>query len=97
MVAAYLRGRHVLVGEIAFHQPILGQKVRRTDNQAVDDKFTVLCYGTDETERTPPGLALDADPRSPFYRISRKIEQFEAGEGARIERYLALKPVQAQC
>ena len=69
----------------------LGAKVQRTGNQAVDDKFTVLCYSTDETERTLPGLALGADPRFPFYRISREIEQVEAGEGARVERYLALK------
>jgi hypothetical protein len=36
-------------------------------------------------------LALDADPRFPFYQISNEIEKVSAGEGSRIDTYLQLK------
>jgi len=38
-----------------------------------------------------PGLALDADMRFPFYRISDEIEKVTEGEGRRIDAYLQLK------
>ena len=37
------------------------------------------------------GVALDADPRFPFYRISHEIEEVSEGEGRRIDAYLQLK------
>jgi hypothetical protein len=68
-----------------------GSKLQSTGNQAVDDKFTVICFSRDEDGRVLPGLALDADIRFPFYRISSEIDKVAAGEGHRIDAYLQLK------
>lgn len=73
----------------------VGQDLQRTGNQAVDDKFTVICYGTGDIT-TLPGLALDTDPRFPFYQISREIEKVAEGEGRRVDSYLQLKTCQAE-
>jgi GTPase SAR1 family protein len=78
-------------GKSTFINYYLGNKLQQTGNQAVDDKFTVLCYSNDDTERVLPGLALDADPRFPFYQMSRDIEAVESGEGSRVDAYLQLK------
>jgi len=78
-------------GKSSFINSYLGKTLQKTGNQAVDDKFTVICHGESETGRTLPGLALDADMRFPFYRISDEIEKVTAGEGRRIDAYLQLK------
>jgi len=78
-------------GKSSFINTYLGRTLQKTGNQAVDDKFTVLCYGEGESGRTLPGLALDADMRFPFYRISDEIEKVTEGEGRRIDAYLQLK------
>ena len=78
-------------GKSTFINHYLGQKLQRTGNQAVDDKFTVICFSKEENVRTLPGLALDADPRFPFYQISRELEHVHEGEGRRIDAYLQLK------
>ena len=78
-------------GKSSFINYFLQARLQSTGNQAVDDKFTVICFGADDPPRTLPGLALDADPRFPFYRISRDIESVAAGEGHRIDAYLQLK------
>ncbi|MBF0108109.1 MAG: dynamin family protein [Magnetococcales bacterium] len=78
-------------GKSTFINSYLGQKIQRTGNQAVDDKFTVICFSKEEKIRTLPGLALDADPRFPFYQISHEIEKVCQGEGQRIDSYLQLK------
>ena len=78
-------------GKSTFINAYLGEKLQLTGNQAVDDKFTVICFSSEETNRTLPGLALDADPRFPFYRMSREIESVAEGEGRRIDAYLQLK------
>ena len=83
-------------GKSTFINSYVGKKVQETGNQAVDDKFTVLCYGPSEEVNTLPGLALDADPRFPFYNISEKIEEVDAGEGNRVDAYLQLKTVKAE-
>ena len=83
-------------GKSSFINYFLKAKLQSTGNQAVDDKFTVVCYGADETPRTLPGLALDADPRFPFYQISRDIESVSAGEGRRIDAYLQLKTCRSE-
>ena len=59
-------------------------------HQAVDDKFTVITFSPDSSQRTLPGLALDGDPRFPFYQISEEIEGVSQGEGAKIDNYLQL-------
>jgi hypothetical protein len=78
-------------GKSTFINNLLGQPLQKTGNQAVDDKFTVICYGREQTPRVLPGLALDSDPRFPFYKISREIEKVMEGEGARLDSYLQLK------
>ena len=83
-------------GKSTFINNYLGKKVQQSGNQAVDDKFTVLCYGENEEPMTLPGLALDADPRFPFYNISDEVEKVDKGEGSRVNLYLQLKTVKAE-
>lgn len=78
-------------GKSSFINAYLGSPLQRTGNQAVDDRFSVICFSEDEEPRTLPGTALDADLRFPFYRISGDIEDVAAGEGRRINNYLQLK------
>ncbi len=78
-------------GKSSFINSYLGRDLQKTGNQAVDDKFTVMCYGEENAGRVLPGLALDADMRFPFYRISDEIEKVTEGEGRRIDAYLQLK------
>jgi len=78
-------------GKSSFINHYLQYRLQSTGNQAVDDKFTVISYTDDEQVRVLPGLALDADPRFPFYKISQAIEEVAEGEGQRIDSYLQLK------
>lgn len=78
-------------GKSTFINQYTGVDLQETGNQAVDDRFTVICYSRDEQVRVLPGLSLDADPRFPFYQISEEIEKVATGEGARIDTYLQLK------
>jgi len=78
-------------GKSTFINQYLSYPLQDTGNQAVDDKFTVICYGGDKDTRTLPGLALDADPRFPFYQTSEELDKVEAGQGRRIDAYLQLK------
>jgi GTPase SAR1 family protein len=78
-------------GKSTFINHYLGSKLQRSGNQAVDDKFTVLCYSSQSTSHALPGQALDSDPRFPFYKVSSEIEKVAAGEGSRIDAYLQLK------
>lgn len=78
-------------GKSSFINEYLDRQIQLTGNQAVDDKFTVICYSEDQEVRTLPGLALDADPRFPFYQISEEIEKVEVGEGGKVDAYLQLK------
>lgn len=78
-------------GKSTFINDYLDQKLQRTGNQAVDDRFTVICYSRDERPHVLPGVALDADPRFPFYQVSKDIELVAKGEGDRIDAYLQLK------
>lgn len=78
-------------GKSTFINHYLGHKIQRTGNQAVDDKFTVICFSGEQEPQVLPGVALDADPRFPFYQISDEIELVAEGEGKRIDAYLQLK------
>ncbi|MEO5373492.1 MAG: dynamin family protein [Alphaproteobacteria bacterium] len=77
-------------GKSTFINHYVGESLQVTGNQAVDDRFTVICYGSDGS-RVLPGTALDADPRFPFYRMSEEVEAVAPGEGRRIDAYLQLK------
>ncbi len=78
-------------GKSTFINHYLGHELQRTATQAVDDKFTVVCFSSDEVIKTLPGIALDADPRFPFYRISHEILELSADNEQRIDAYLQLK------
>lgn len=78
-------------GKSTFINHYIGERIQRSGNQAVDDKFTVLCYSQESTFQALPGVALDSDPRFPFYRVSDQIEQAMEGEGSKIDSYLQLK------
>ena len=78
-------------GKSTFINHYVGQSLQLTGNQAVDDRFTVICYSKEDEVRVLPGLALDADPRFPFYHLSSSIEGIATGEGRRIDAYLQLK------
>ena len=80
-------------GKSTFINSYLGADLQTTGNQAVDDKFTVICFGESAEYRVLPGTALNADPRFPFFRISDEIEKVAPGEGKRIDAYLQLKTV----
>ena len=82
-------------GKSTFINEYLGKKIQRSGNQAIDDKFTVLCYGNNEEVTTLPGLSLDADPRFPFYNISDEVEKVAEGEGSRVNLYLQLKTLKS--
>ncbi len=77
-------------GKSSFINNYLGQAdLQRSGMQAVDDKFTVICFNDDNNQL--PGLALDADPRFPFYQIGKQITGMENQKGERIDTYLQLK------
>ena len=80
-------------GKSTFINHYLGMPLQDTGNQAVDDKFTVICYSGERIPeaRVLPGLALDSDPRFPFYQTSEELERVAPGEGRRIDAYLQLK------
>ncbi len=80
-------------GKSTFINNYIGAKVQDSGNQAVDDKFTAVCYGHNEKVTTLPGIALNADPRFPFYGISDEVDKIELGEGDRINMYMQLKTV----
>jgi GTPase SAR1 family protein len=78
-------------GKSTFINSYLGQTLQHTGTHAVDDKFTVICFTAESAARVLPGVALDADLRFPFYKMSQELEKVEAGEGGRIDAYLQLK------
>ncbi len=82
-------------GKSSFINEYLNIKIQATGNQAVDDKFTVICYSKNSDVVTLPGIALDADPRFPFYNISKEIEKIDKTETS-INRYLQLKAVNSE-
>ena len=78
-------------GKSSFINEFLGETVQRTGNQAVDDKFTVMTFAKREGSHVLPGVALDSDPRFPFYQMSEEIDKVSPGEGRRIDAYLQMK------
>ena len=78
-------------GKSSFINHYLQYNLQGTGNQAVDDKFTVICFNTEDNVRVLPGLALDADARFPFYKISRAIKELTENKGDHIDVYLQLK------
>lgn len=83
-------------GKSTFINEFLGKTVQRSGSQAVDDRFTVISYGTGDTVAELPGLALDGDPRFPFYRVSDEIERLGDGGGRTVDHFLAMKTVQSE-
>jgi len=83
-------------GKSTFINDFLGQKLQRTGNQAVDDRFTVIVYSPEADSHVLPGVSLDSDPRFPFYRMSHEIERVAGGEGKRIDAYLQMKTCRSE-
>jgi len=83
-------------GKSTFINEYIGAEIQESGNQAIDDKFTVICYGDNEETITLPGLALDADPRFPFYNISEEVNKVDPGEGNRVNMYLQLKSLNSE-
>ncbi len=82
-------------GKSSFINHYLKSQVQISGNQAIDDKFTVVCYGPNPAVTTLPGLALDADPRFPFYNINEEIKKVDKGEGNRTNLYMQLKTLKS--
>ncbi len=78
-------------GKSSFINNFLGDQLQLTGNQAVDDKFTVVTYSSSKDHRVLPGIALNSDPRFPFYQMSDEIDKVTDGEGRRIDAYLQMK------
>ncbi|WP_026340536.1 dynamin family protein [Thioalkalivibrio sp. ALJT] len=78
-------------GKSTFINEYVGMPVQRSGSQAVDDKFTVISYGGSGRVQELPGLALDGDPRFPFYRFSDEIERLTDGGGRTVDHFLAMK------
>ena len=78
-------------GKSAFINTFLKYPLQTTGNQAVDDKFTIICFTSEDQVRSLPGLALDADPRFPLFKISKAIDEVAKGQSAHIDKYLQLK------
>jgi len=78
-------------GKSTFINHYLGYSLQETGTQAVDDKFTVICYTSDDQDRVLPGISLDADPRFPFYRMADEIDRVVPGEGDRVNAYLQMR------
>ncbi|MFP4561427.1 MAG: dynamin family protein [Thiohalorhabdus sp.] len=78
-------------GKSSFINHYLRYPVQRTGTQAVDDKFTVLCYASDEQVRELPGISLNSDARFPFYQMSEELNKVAPGEGELLDSYLRLK------
>ena len=78
-------------GKSTFINDYLEFSLQRTGHQAVDDKFSVICFAADGQSHNLPGTALDADPRFPFYSVGKEIEAEAAGEGRKLDSYLQLK------
>jgi hypothetical protein len=78
-------------GKSTFINDFLQYKLQAVGIQAVDDKFTVICFTRDNKDRVLPGLALDADPRFPLYKISSAIDAVAEGAGDHIDAFLQLK------
>ncbi len=78
-------------GKSTFINETLGVELQRTGNQAVDDKFTVICYGQDNGGLPLPGMALDSDARFPFYNMGQEVERVAPGEGKMVDAFLQLK------
>jgi GTPase SAR1 family protein len=83
-------------GKSTFINEYIGATVQRSGSQAVDDRFTVISYGASEKVKELPGLALDGDPRFPFYRVSNEIERLSDGAGRTVDHFLAMKTVKSE-
>ncbi len=77
-------------GKSTFINHYLNQpNLQRTGTHAVDDKFSVICFGNNTS--TLPAIAIDADPRFPFYQISKDLADIADDTEQRLDAYLQLK------
>ncbi|MCW8933686.1 MAG: dynamin family protein [Gammaproteobacteria bacterium] len=78
-------------GKSTFINHYLNSSLQETGTQAVDDKFTVICYSAEQQARVLPGISLEADPRFPFYNMADVLEEVAPGASDRINTYMQMK------
>ncbi|RDH82304.1 MAG: dynamin family protein [endosymbiont of Galathealinum brachiosum] len=78
-------------GKSTFINHYLNTPLQETGTQAVDDKFTVICYSAEKQARVLPGISLEADPRFPFYHMADVLEKVCPGASDRINTYMQMK------
>jgi hypothetical protein len=78
-------------GKAEFINQYLKSNVLHADVDSTSEKVTVYQHSVNQSDVTLPGTALDGDPRFPFFRTSKKIEEVVKGQGQRINNYLQLK------
>ena len=78
-------------GKVEFINRYLRSNVLHADAHSMSEKVTVFQHSVNQSDITLPGTALDGDPRFPFFRTSKKIEEVAKGQGQRINSYLQLK------
>ncbi len=80
-------------GKSTFINHYLNQpKLQRTGTHAIDNKFSIICYGDNKNVSTLPAIAIDADPRFPFYQISQELTNVADDDAEQhLDTYLQLK------
>ncbi|HHB93235.1 MAG TPA: dynamin family protein [Thioploca sp.] len=79
-------------GKSTFINHYLNQpKLQRTGTHAIDDKFSVICFSNNENISILPAIAIDADSRFPFYKISQELADVADDAEQNLDAYLQLK------
>ncbi len=78
-------------GKVSFLNTYLNYDLLDTENPEDEEKFTVISYARGNESRNLPGVALDADPRFPFYKMADKLEQTIPDSDQNVNDCLQLK------
>jgi len=79
------------IGKTSFLNTYLNYDLLDTENPEDEEKFTVISYARGDESRNLPGVALDADPRFPFYKIADELEKVIPGSEQNVNDCLQLK------
>jgi len=78
-------------GKTSFLNNYLDYELLDMENPEDEQKFTVISYARGNESRSLPAVALDADPRFPFYQMAGELEKATSGNDANINDCLQLK------
>ncbi len=78
-------------GKASFLNTYLNYDLLDTQNPEDEEKFTVISYARGNESRNLPGVALDADPRFPFYKMADKLEKTIPDSDQNVNDCLQLK------